>query len=286
MTAIQPVADERLDTAPLTLAEGLFAGRTVLVSGGGSGIGKASAWMFARLGAAVVTCGRSAERLAPVEAAFADRGWPLLARVVDIREAPAVEALFDAARARFGALDVVVNNAGGQFAKAAIDITPNGWRAVVDNNLTGTWLMMQAAARAWIGAGRGGAIVNVTASAVRGMPGIVHSSAARAGVANASRTAAVEWAPHKIRINCVAPGLVDSGGLSVYSDEARRGFFRANPQRAMGDPWDIAQIIGFLASDAARFMTGAVVEVDGGGAAWGDLWTIDRPGYFDDGGDG
>jgi citronellol/citronellal dehydrogenase len=231
----------------------------------------------------LVLCGRSAERLARVESAAAERGWPVLALSLDIREAAAVDVLFDAAQDRFGGLDVLINNAGGQFAKAAIDISPNGWRAVIDNNLTGSWLMMQAAARRWIDARRGGTVVNITASGARGMPGIIHSSAARAGLANASRTAAVEWAPHKIRVNCVAPGLIDSGGLSVYSDPARRGFFRANPQRAMGDPWDLAQIIGFLASDAAKYITGASLDVDGGGAIWGDLWTIERPPYFDDG---
>jgi citronellol/citronellal dehydrogenase len=142
--------------------------------------------------------------------------------------------------------------------------------------------MMQAAARRWIAAGRGGAIVNITAANARGMPGIIHSSAARAGVANASRTAAVEWAPHGIRINCVAPGLIDSGGLSSYSENARAGFHRANPQRTLGDPWDVAQLVGFLASDAAKFMTGTTIEIDGGGSLWGDLWTIERPAEFGD----
>ncbi|RJG57876.1 SDR family oxidoreductase [Sphingobium terrigena] len=281
MTAL-PVSEAGLDDAPMTLADGLFRDRVVLVSGGGSGIGKATAWMMARLGAKVAICGRTAERLLGVETAFRDRGWPLLAQTCDIRDEQAVESLFDAVEARFGLPNILVNNAGGQFALAADKITPKGWRAVIETNLTGTWLMMQTAAQRWIAASRGGVVVNVTAANERGMPGIAHSSAARAGVVNASRTAAVEWAPYGIRINCLAPGLVDSGGLSVYPPEARAGFHRANPQRSVGHPWDMAQIIGFLASDSARYVTGATLTADGGGALWGDLWTIERPVFFSD----
>jgi citronellol/citronellal dehydrogenase len=282
MTAAPGIADARLETAALSLAVGLFRSRTVLVSGGGSGIGKAIAWMFGRLGASVALCGRSADRLAPVEAAMKAREWPVLACPTDIRDEISVAALFDRVDKQFGAIDFLINNAGGQYAQAAIDVRPKGWRAVVETNLTGTWQMMQVAAQRWVAAHRGGTIINITAANVRGMPGIIHSSAARAGIANASRTAAVEWAPHGIRINCVAPGLIDSGGLSTYSDSARAGFYRANPQRALGDPWDVAQLVGFLASDAAKFITGTTIEIDGGGSLWGDLWTIERPAEFGD----
>lgn len=282
MTAASHVADARLDTAPLALAPDLFRGRTVLVSGGGSGIGKAIAWMFGRLGASVALCGRSPEKLTAVEAAMTARNWPVLACPADIRDELSVAAVFDRVDKRFSGIELLVNNAGGQYSQAAIAIKSKGWRAVVDTNLTGTWQMMQAAAQRWIAAGRGGTIVNITAANARGMPGIIHSSAARAGIANASRTAAVEWAPHGIRINCVAPGLIDSGGLSSYSEGARAGFHRANPQRALGDPWDVAQLVGFLASDAAKFITGTTVEIDGGGSLWGDLWTIERPTEFGD----
>ncbi len=276
------VDDGRLDEAPLTFAPGLFQGRTAIVSGGGSGIGKATAWVLARLGARVAICGRNIERLDAVRSTFDARGWPILARPCDIRDETAVETFLDAVEAGFGPPDILVNNAGGQFAQAAAQITPKGWRAVIENNLTGSWLMMQATATRWIATGRGGVIVNVTAANSRGMPGIAHSSAARAGVENAARTAAVEWAPHGIRVNCLAPGLVDSGGLAVYPEAARAAFGRANPQHALGDPWDMAQIIAFLASDAARYLTGTTITADGGGALWGDLWTIERPAYFSD----
>lgn len=280
--SLESVNDLRLDDAPLALAPGLLNGRTAIVSGGGSGIGKATAWALARLGATVAICGRNAERLETVHAAFDARGWPLFSQPCDIRDDTAIERLLDAVTARFGLPDILINNAGGQFAQDAAHIAPKGWRAVIDTNLTGSWLMMQAAARRWMDAGRGGVIVNVTAANNRGMPGIAHSSAARAGVENLTRTAAVEWAPHGIRINCLAPGLVDSGGLSVYPEAARAAFARANPQRATGDPWDMAQIIAFLASDATRFLTGTTITADGGGALWGDLWTIERPTYFSD----
>ena len=282
MIAAPQMADTRLDAAPLLLAPDLFRGRTVLVSGGGSGIGKAIAWMFGRLGASVALCGRSADRLAVVEAAMQARRWPVLASPADIRDEASVAALFDRVEKHFGCIDFLVNNAGGQYPQAAIAVKPKGWRAVVETNLTGTWQMMQTAAQRWIAADRGGTIINITAANARGMPGIIHSSAARAGVVNASRTAAVEWAPHGIRINCVAPGLIDSGGLSSYSEGARAGFHRANPQRTLGDPWDVAQLVGFLASDAAKFITGTTVEIDGGGSLWGDLWTIERPAEFGD----
>jgi citronellol/citronellal dehydrogenase len=282
VTLSPQVADARLDSIPLALAPNLFAGRVALVSGGGSGIGKAIAWMFGRLSASVVLCGRSSEPLAAVETAMRSRGWPALACVADIREEEAITAMFDCVVQRFGTLDILVNNAGGQYPQAAVEMKAKGWRAVIETNLTGSWLMMQAAARRWIAAGRGGTIINITAANARGMPGIIHSSAARAGVTNASRTAAIEWAPHGIRINCVAPGLIDSGGLSSYSEDARSGFHRANPQRALGDPCDVAQLVGFLASDAAKFMTGTTLEIDGGGSLWGDLWTTKRPAYFAD----
>jgi citronellol/citronellal dehydrogenase len=258
------------------LAPDLYAGRTALVSGGGSGIGLAIAWLLARLGAHVVICGRSAERLETARAAMAAQGLSIAAQVCDIRDEAQVEALFAFA----GDIDLLVNNAGGQYAQAALSIVAKGWRAVVDLNLTGSWLMMQAAAKSWVAAKRGGAVVNIVAACERGMPGIIHSSAARAGVINASRTAAVEWAPHGLRINCIAPGVIQTAGLEVYPPAARAAFDQANPQKALGDPWDIAQMAAFLGSDAARFMTGQTVTMDGGGGLWGDLWTIPRPDYF------
>lgn len=280
MTGVSLVDDDRLTSAPHALAADLYKGRTVIVTGGGSGIGKCIAWLVGRLGAQVVICGRSEEKLQAVERAMTAADLAVAATLCDIRDEAAVTRLFDFTAERFGTLDLLVNNAGGQYTQAALDISPKGWRAVVDLNLAGTWMMMQAAARRWTEAKRGGAIVNIVAACSRGMPGIAHTSAARAGVINASRTVGVEWAPYGVRVNCVAPGVIETAGLEVYPQEARDGFKWANPQKALGDPWDIAQMVAFLGSDAAKFMTGATVEMDGGGAMWGDLWTNGRPDYF------
>ena len=277
------VSDERLAVAPLYLAERLFDGKAVIVSGGGSGIGKAIAWTYARLGARVTICGRNAERLETAQRGLAGAGFDVAAIPTDIRDENQIDALFNAVEATHGALDILINNAGGQFPMDAIDIRPKGWRAVIENNLTGTWLMMQRAAQGWRDRDRGGIIVNVAAAVERGVPGIIHTSAARAGIINAARTAAVEWAPLGIRVNTVAPGTINSGGLRVYPDEARRIFHLANPQKTLGDPWDLAQMVAIMASDASRFMTGSTVTVDGGGALWGDLFTNGRSDYFESG---
>jgi citronellol/citronellal dehydrogenase len=262
-------SDARLANAPLALAADLFLGRAVLVSGGGTGIGKSVAWAFGRLGARLILCGRRQDRLDMAAAAMRDAGIRAEGIAADIRDEGAVEALFG----RAGRIDVLVNNAGGQYPQEASEIVPKGWRAVIETNLTGTWLMMQAAARRWIAEARAGVIVNVTASNERGMPGIAHSSAARAAVANLARTTAVEWAPHGIRVNCVAPGLIATEGLDVYPEDARAGFADANPQGRLGDPWEVAQAVAYLASDAAGYVTGTTLTIDGGGALSGELWT-------------
>lgn len=273
MSGAALVDDARLAAIPHVLAADLYRGRTALVSGGGSGIGKCIAWLLGRLGARVMICGRSQDRLEAAAGAMAAAGVDIACMATDIRDEAAVARLFDETGERFGPIDLLVNNAGGQYPQGAVDIAPKGWRAVVETNLTGSWLMAQAAAQRWIAAGRGGTIVNIVASCERGMPGIIHSSAARAGVINFSRTAAVEWAPHGIRINCVAPGVIETAGLDVYPPEARNAFTDANPQRRLGDPWEVAQAVAFLGSAGANFITGATIAIDGGGALSGELWT-------------
>lgn len=271
---------EKCWSAPTVYRPDLFAGQVALVSGGGSGIGAAAALLFARLGGRVAICGRTAEKLEAVAAFARERGAELLPLTANVREPEQVDALYAAVHAEFGRLDCVINNAGGQFPQNAIDYADKGWTAVINNNLNGTWFMMQRAARYWRDQQRPGAIVNVVVVTERGMPGVAHTVAARAGVIGASRTVAVEWAPLNIRVNCVAPGLTATRGLDVYPPEAVKEFPLANPMRRPGTATEIAEACIYLAAPSASFVTGEVLTVDGGGRLWGELWTAGRPEYY------
>lgn len=260
----------------------LFAGQVALVSGGGSGIGRATALLFARLGATVVVCGRSAEKLDKVAAFAAEHDTTIIPVPINVREPTEVDALYQRVADECGRLDMVVNNAGGQFPQDAIDFSDKGWNAVIDTNLNGTWTMMQRAARYWRDAGGPGSIVNVTVVTDRGMPGVAHTVAARAGVIGAMRTVAVEWQPLDIRVNCVAPGLTATRGLDVYPPEAVAEFPKANPMRRPGTAMEIAEACIYLSAPSGSFVTGEVLTVDGGGRLWGELWTAGRPAYYQD----
>jgi citronellol/citronellal dehydrogenase len=259
----------------------LFRGKVVLVSGGATGLGKASAEQFARLGASVVICGRDAARLEETATELRAFGATVMTRAMTIRDPEQVAGLMDEVWQKFGRLDVLVNNAGGQFAQPAIDISPKGWLAVVDTNLNGTWFMMQAAAQRWREHGQPGNIINVVVVIWRGLPQIAHSCAARAGIVYASKTVAVEWAPLNIRVNCVAPGTIATDAFDQYTDAGRASFEQANPMLHAGDSSDIADAIAYLASDASKFITGEVLTVDGGQQCWGDAWFSGRPPYFE-----
>jgi citronellol/citronellal dehydrogenase len=267
-------------SAPTVYRPDLLKGQVVLVTGGGTGIGRAVALLCARLGAKVAICGRTAAKLERVSAFARARRRRILPLVADIRDTAQVEALYARVHEELGGLDLLVNNAGGQFPQAAIDFSDKGWAAVVNNNLTGTWTMMQRAARYWRDRKRPGSIVNVVVVTERGMPGVAHTVAARAGVIGLSRTVAVEWAPLSIRVNCVAPGLTATEGLEVYPPEAKKEFPRANPMRRPGSPLEIAQAVIYLGASSGSFITGEVLTVDGGGRLWGELWTAGRPKYY------
>ncbi|HTZ72113.1 MAG TPA: SDR family oxidoreductase [Acetobacteraceae bacterium] len=275
-------SDAELLTMPIALRSGLFEGKTVLISGGGSGIGKAAAIWFARLGARVAICGRTLERLQVVEGLL--RGLRAEARgyAMTIRDPEAVAALIANVWRDFGALDILVNNAGGQFPQAAIEFSVKGFQAVIETNLHGPWYMMQQAARHWRDAGQPGIIVNVVAVVERGMPGVAHTCAARAGVIHLAKTVAVEWAPLNIRVNCVAPGIIATEGMRAYPPEAVAAMPRSNPMMRFGQVEDTANAICYLASEASAFMTGTVLTVDGGFRLWGSQWTIPEPDYFMD----
>src|SRR5262245_49598274 len=272
--------DTALAVQPTVYAPGSLAGQVVLVSGGGGGIGRAICWLFARLGAHVVIAGRSEGKLAPVATALAAHGLKASANVVDIREPESVAALHEAVWSEHGRLDVLVNSAGGQFPQAAIDFSAKGWNAVVNTNLNGTWHMMQAAAKRWRDAGQGGSIVNIVVVTTHGLYGVAHSVAARAGVVALSRSVAVEWAPLGIRINCIAPGAIETEGWKVYAPEARAAYPRSNPMMRVGSAWDIAEACVYLGGPAAKFVTGELLTVDGGGQLWGETWTTGKPDYF------
>ncbi len=270
---------EDLASAPMAFAPDLFAGKTVLVSGAGSGIGLAIATLFARLGASLVICGRDPDKLESARSFLAGFGAEVTAVAMSIRDPDAVKRLIDGIWER-GSLDILVNNAGGQFPQDSLDISIKGWNAVIDTNLNGTWYMMQTAARSWVDHGRQGAIINIVADIWRGMPQVSHTCAARAGVIYLSKSVATEWSPHGIRVNCVAPGMIETTGFRVYPPEAAAKFPRSNPMLRCGSPWDIAGAVGYLAGPTGSFLTGEVITVDGGQQMWGDVWPANEPEYF------
>jgi citronellol/citronellal dehydrogenase len=272
------MASDRLDTV---FRPDLLRDQVVVISGGGSGLGRALALQASKLGARVAICGRRADRLEETAALVAEMGGgPIHAQAVSIRDPEAVAGFIAGVYERFGQIDILVNNAGGQFAQAAIDFSVKGWNAVIDTNLNGTWYMMQAAARQWRDRNAHGSIVNVVAVVWRGLPGIAHSCAARAGVVYLSKTVAIEWAPLNIRVNCVAAGAIATAGLETYSEESRRELPRSNLMQRFGETQDVTDAVFYLASQSGSFVTGETLVVDGGNQVWGDQWTIPRPAYF------
>jgi NAD(P)-dependent dehydrogenase (short-subunit alcohol dehydrogenase family) len=258
-------------------APGLFADQVIVVTGGGSGIGLATAREAASLGATVAVCGRSAEKLAAAEAAFLDDGLPpsrFFSQPCDIRDPESVARFVEAVLARFARIDVLVNNAGGQFPSPAEMMSPKGWEAVIRNNLNGTFYMTrEVATRAMIPARRG-RIVMVTAMVARGFPGMAHTGAARAGVENMTKSLAVEWAQFDVRVNAVAPGIIQSSGIAQYPPELIAAGVARTPQKRIGTVEEVAHAIVYLASPAAAFVTGTTLQIDGGASLWGDTWLI------------
>ena len=271
---------EDLKNRPTVYASDLFAGKSVVVTGAGGGLGLAIAALFARLGADVSINGRNEEKLASAAEYLRGFGGKVLARPMTIRDPEQVDAFVAEVNDEFGAIDVLVNNAGGQFPQAALDFSAKGWNAVIDTNLHGTWWMMQSTARRWVEQKRPGAIVSIVADIWRGMPGIAHTCAARAGVIYLSKSVAVEWAPHNIRVNCVAPGCCESTGFGNYPEDGAATFQDSNPMRHAGDEWDVAEAVAYMAAPSGKFVTGEILNVDGGQQMWGDPWPTGRPEYF------
>ena len=258
----------------VAFAPELLAGRTALVTGGGTGIGKAVAAGLSRAGADVVIAARRVEPLAAAAVAIGElTGGRVEVDLVDIRDPETVMAL----AARHPDVDIVVNNAGGQFPQKARDFSPNGWRSVIDLNLHGTWNMTQAFGNVMLDRD-GGAICQIVATVGRGIPGIAHSASARAGVVELSKTVAYEWGP-KVRVNCVAPGQFRTDGWDrTYDADVGAGYVE-QPLPHQGHVSDIANAVVFLVSPAARFITGEVLYVDGGLTVQGPMSAL-PPGGF------
>jgi citronellol/citronellal dehydrogenase len=249
--------------------ERLFAGQVILVTGGGSGIGRCTAHELASLGAKLVLVGRKPDKLQAVAAELQsdNPGAEVECLSCDIREEDRVRETVAASLKRFGRIDGLVNNAGGQFPAPLSQISQKGWDAVVRNNLTGGFLMARECYTQWM-ADHGGSIVNIVADFWNGMPNMGHSGAARAGMVNFTETAAVEWATSGVRVNAIAPGWIASSGLDQYdpafTKEVIPKMAGEIPLRRLGEEAEVSSVIVFLLSDAAAFVTGVCVRIDGG----------------------
>ena len=254
-------------------SEGLFKGKTVLVTGGGSGIGKAISKQFLQYGAKVFIASRKLERLEKVIAELQAIGDCTFFEL-NIRDIESVKAGAEFIKRNAGTLDILINNAGGQFPSMAEMIPTKGWNAVIDTNLNGTWNMTSTFANEFFIPNKHGIIVNIIANMLRGFPGMAHTGAARAGVDNLTKSLSVEWAPHHIRINAVAPGIILSTGLDQYPPEFLHGIESKIPMKRLGTIDEVADLTLFLASPLSNYITGQTIYIDGGQSLWGSVWEV------------
>jgi citronellol/citronellal dehydrogenase len=252
--------------------DGLLDGQVALVSGGGSGLGRAAALELAALGAQVVVCGRRSQPLE--ETAARAEGGRCAAIACDIREEDQVSALVDEVLARHGRIDLLLNNAGGQYLTPAEEITPKGFRTVIRLNVEGTWLMTHTvASRAMIPDRRGGKILNVTLSPHHGLPGMAHSSAARAAVENLTRVLSIEWARFGIKLTALAAGHFATETLMAkYPQPVVEGVAGTIPLQRLGTEEEFAWLVAYLASPAGDYFSGAVLTLDGARDNWFGAW--------------
>jgi citronellol/citronellal dehydrogenase len=251
--------------------DGLLDGQVAIVTGGGSGIGRVTALELASLGADVIVAGRRSDPL--VQTAALQPDGRVSAHACDIREEDQVQRLVGETLERRGRIDLLVNNAGGQFLSPAEDITPKGFRTVMKLNVEGTWLMTHAVAtRAMIPAG-GGKIVSVTLSPHHGLPGMAHSSAARAAVENLMRALSIEWSRFNIKLNAIAAGQFGTETLlTKYPQPIVDSLASTIPLGRLGQPEEIAWLVALLASPAGDFFSGSVLTIDGARDNWHGPW--------------
>ncbi|TNE49926.1 MAG: SDR family oxidoreductase [Deltaproteobacteria bacterium] len=254
----------------------LFAGQVYLVTGGGTGIGRTIAHELASLGAHVVVSARKEERLNAVVEEIQNAGGKASFATVNIRDEESITALFDKVLDEHGTLHGLVNNAGGQFPSPAQFISKKGWHAVVETNLTGTFLVSKEAYNRVFGE-KGGAIVNIVAEMWRGFPGMAHTGAARAGVVNLTKTLAVEWAHAGVRVNSVAPGTIEGHGLTQYDEGIQEMLSQIKndvPMKRLGTESEVSAAVTYLLSPAAAYVTGETLRVDGASSLWIKTWQI------------
>lgn len=257
--------------ASKVFAPDLLAGKVALVSGGGSGLGRATAVELTGLGAHVVVCGRRSEPLE--ETAAMCEQTRCTTHLCDIREEDQVEALVDAVLERHGKIDLLVNNAGGQYLTPAEDITPKGFRTVIRLNVEGTWLMTHAVATKAMIPGGGGKIVNVTLSPHHGLPGMAHSSAARAAVENLTRVLSIEWSRFGIKLTAIAAGQFGTETLRTkYPKVVVEHLEQTIPLGRLGTEEEFAWAVAYLASPAGDFYSGDVITMDGARDNWFGRW--------------